>query len=736
MVSAINPTKPLDAIPAEKADLRANFAAAKSEIETLQAADLTITAGYQAADTALTAAYQAADAGIEEDYQAADASLLTEIEALQAMSFNVMDFAPPGTDKSAVMNGAADVWPAMSALGVYLRTKDPKRIYEIVFPPGYYTPSDSWTFVGIPYVRFKGYGARIRVPGLVGGVSTRIWTTQNPFFETTDYESQLKINQQTLKMGYPVAEAVAGSDVITLSVPTDNTKFTIGNIAFLSGCDTRRAPSTPPSLAYFEWVRVINIIDGDIIIEGALRHTYRPTWYDFDVSLGEGPAFLTPWEDRKACIFYGFEGFRIEPINLASQNNRGNLSAYSMFQDIKNVMAPDSQFNPQVAQTIRIENANFHRMEMDKLCSRVFGTNITTEEMSGGSNLSLAEYKNCKIRKELLPQGRGLTLDGCDLPPNFQVYGFDTGTKTIVNCDMAGPPHRLYTTLASSFNWTFVPINAAGTTGAMVFERGLGNPKRRADIGDLWLCQPATGAGPVYAVVTGFDNNEAGDDIVYVTSTGEIAENGRIYFCGEREGYHWDGCRPDLQLNGTGLVQPMIVPRDFGRGEFNARNTFFDRGVMWPNYRRGIRPARISVNIMKPYTGTDASALLRFQHKRVDSAWTGVDEVYVNLDFDLKTPGYRELSGAGATTEIGADAGYATFMEYFSNPSNIMVEHTCRVQSSIGGARITGDATHTPNPAALPSVQIRFEFDVLSGRLFVGTATSAVLPEDVEDSEV
>lgn len=37
MVSAIDPTKPIDGVPAEKADLRDNLAAAKSEIEALQA---------------------------------------------------------------------------------------------------------------------------------------------------------------------------------------------------------------------------------------------------------------------------------------------------------------------------------------------------------------------------------------------------------------------------------------------------------------------------------------------------------------------------------------------------------------------------------------------------------------------------------------------------------------------------------------------------------------------------
>jgi hypothetical protein len=36
MVSAIDPTKPADGVPARKADIRANFAATKREIETLQ----------------------------------------------------------------------------------------------------------------------------------------------------------------------------------------------------------------------------------------------------------------------------------------------------------------------------------------------------------------------------------------------------------------------------------------------------------------------------------------------------------------------------------------------------------------------------------------------------------------------------------------------------------------------------------------------------------------------------
>lgn len=37
MVSAIDPTKPIDGVPANKADLRANLLTAKNEIEALQA---------------------------------------------------------------------------------------------------------------------------------------------------------------------------------------------------------------------------------------------------------------------------------------------------------------------------------------------------------------------------------------------------------------------------------------------------------------------------------------------------------------------------------------------------------------------------------------------------------------------------------------------------------------------------------------------------------------------------
>jgi hypothetical protein len=37
MASAIDPTKPSDGVPAVKSDLRANLAAAKNEIEILQA---------------------------------------------------------------------------------------------------------------------------------------------------------------------------------------------------------------------------------------------------------------------------------------------------------------------------------------------------------------------------------------------------------------------------------------------------------------------------------------------------------------------------------------------------------------------------------------------------------------------------------------------------------------------------------------------------------------------------
>lgn len=672
MTSSIDATKPEAGVPASKADLRANLFAAKSEIERLQ-----------------------------------------------QVSLNVLDFVPSGTSVSDVIDGTVDATPTFDACGAYIRTLPPSSVYTVVFPPGYYKPTSGYSFVGIPRVKFVGNGATIESPGLVGGASHRIWNTKDPFFITADLENNLRTIDQTLHPGYEISSAAGGQSDVVLTTPSDDSNFSEGSIVFLHGYDTRRSVSTPPSLAYFEWARVESITSGTITLVDPLRHTYRPGWYDYGLSLGEGPAMIIPWEDRLSCIFYEFSGFNIAPKALDTQNNRGNLSPFAMYAHIHDVWAPDSHLNPQVCQNMRVSRCDLYRMEIDKLVDHVLVEDTSMSESDGGSNTSNAEFIRVTWKDNVSLRCRNVVVDNCNIPPGSEFYGYDTGTKRIANSFYGGAPTRAYSTIGATSSFTYTVTNSGGRTTALTFDASALIIKTRCDIGDLLLCQPFSGTGPIYAVITGFDNDGSGNDIVYVESSGEIAANGNIHFTQEREGYDWKNNYPDVSIQNTNLTQPLIAPRISGPGVFTARGTMYDVGLMWGYFRRAIRPKRLSVNVLKAYSGPDTVCRLRFNHDHLDSSWSGTD-TGETVDIDLKTAGYREISPTGSTSPIGADANFATFENYFSNSDQIMTGHSLSLNSDLGNFAMTGDSDNTPDRAAMPLIDVRFEYQVLSSSIVNG----------------
>jgi len=638
------------------------------------------------------------------------------LENARGVAFNVLDFMPVGTTAAQVTTGAVDAKPTFDECGKYIRTLDQKRKYTINFAPGLYTPTGGHSFNGISRVNFQGNGAEIQSPGFVV-TSHRLFNTQNPYYITADFENNLRTIDQTADGGDDILQANAGDLTITMASAANSAQYLPDDVIFIQGYDNRRNVSTPPSLSFFEWVEVASVAGAVITLKTPLRHTYRPTWFDFATgAVPHGPARVIPWEFRRCAIQYEFGNFTIRPIGAAATaNERGNLSVFSKFAYIHDVDAPYSHFNPQVSQKSVVERCRFLRVEIDKLVDNFSIQDSEVQSTDGGSNVTSVVARRTKWTDFFRVQGRSLDLQDCQMPTGTEIYNYDTGNTRVIGNEFAGPIARLYD-LPVETAYAYTATNVAGRTTAITFTdtpiRGLVNA-----IGDVWMGPPAAGAGPVYLRITGFDSDGAGNDVFLVDSSGIVADNGFLHSVQPEKGMEYHGNRGFTRVPGRGYVQPLIAPRDGGLCETNYETSFFNNGTIGAQIRRVCLPVKLSVNVIRPYTGPDATCRLRFLIDHIDDTWTGTDFA-ASVNINLRQAGLREIYNGGPNTPLAGDNNFASLADYFSNPDRLMVSHRFFINSSIGNFQTTGNAGNSPDASVMPLVKVRFQYEGLTSAMF------------------
>lgn len=682
MVSSIDATKPVDNVAASKADLRANLSAAKTEIEALQAKEGSVV--------------------------------------------SIMDFVTTA-DRAGVAAGTTDATPAFQAIGAHLRSIDNGADNTILFPPGNYNYTEGWHLTGIKRLKIIGNGATIHAPGFITGKQNAYFLTQSPFYFTSDLENNLHRNDQTFDLGYPINTVAQGAISVTLQNSADASFFQVGEVALLHGFDTRRSNNYPPSLRNFEWVIIESIVGDVVTFRGQIKNTYREEWIDFTANSG-GSARLLPWEGRKCCLSFVLDGVKFEPklgSDLGRTDNRGNLSIIARRVDFRNVEATQSRYNPQVCESINLENFNCRDMEFDKIVGFINMTRCSAWEINEGTSCFRTRLDTVNVENEITMNGFGeVEVVNCNLPSGAKFFNWAPVTYRLYDNFFAGSKDGAiiegYRTIdeAASTPRTFAVVNSSGRTTEMIFPQSE-NIWKTAREGDVFLCQPETGSGPVYVVVDNILQNVSAEDRVLVRSSAEILPNGIVHQAQDAFGFYMDRCRSDDGLvRVENMNQPIHLPRDGGEGVLQGQTSFFDRTALWEFIRRAIIPVAIEVDVIRPYIGTDASASLRIAHAYIDSSWVSGQNL-VNSDFDLKTAGRRIISAQGSSPAIGADS-FTELSNYFSSPDRIMVRNRCIVNSSIGDKAITGDANNSPDRAVMPIVSVSFKFKIITSDMIEG----------------
>jgi hypothetical protein len=177
------------------------------------------------------------------------------------------------TDYGAVGDGVADDATAFTNFNTWAKAQT-RPIY-LVLPPGKYHTTGSGNFTnGVKKLIIAGYGA----------------TVDNILIGTGIQENNTK--------SALVNDVPAGTDTITLKIPSEYTRFRVGGWVALTAYDMQ-GYGYPPNPYYFEYRKInsINSSTGAIVLNKPLLNSYSstyPLWYAGSPSAANegGPATL------------------------------------------------------------------------------------------------------------------------------------------------------------------------------------------------------------------------------------------------------------------------------------------------------------------------------------------------------------------------------------------------------------------------------------------------------------
>jgi len=258
MVSAIDPTKPVDGVPAVKSNLRDNLLAAKDEIEALQGRT----------PINLNAEYGVSTANTSAQNSTALLQMRTDVLALQ--------------------------------------TASPARAFDLTLDPGAYVYEDNYFLHGITNYRLIGYGASIQNVHDGEGHAERSLKTGTPF------SGELPSNTNNASIDGHLTDAIShGDTVIQLKTIAEVANYQPGYWALIFGL-SQQDVGFPINTHFFEYVKILSVDAslGQITIIGGTKYAYKDTW----VSSGNltptwGPAKIMPmttpffdWPERAELI--------------------------------------------------------------------------------------------------------------------------------------------------------------------------------------------------------------------------------------------------------------------------------------------------------------------------------------------------------------------------------------------------------------------------------------------------
>jgi len=594
MVSSIDPTLPIDGVPAVKNDLRNNLQAAKTEIEALQ-------------------------------------------NALIVDAVRDFGLSPANSD---VQNSTALL--AMRADLLARQTAEPGRHFYIKIAPGFYQYETNFWLYGLKRFTLEGYGATLQNIHNGEGHAMRSFKSGNPFSNAAPSQT----NNGVLN-GHLIDPVVEGQAVIVLKTPAEAANYQIGYDVLLFGL-SQQALGFPPNTYFFEYQKVlsVNAGTGQVTLEKGARYTYRDDWVESGGSnVKWGPARMIPM----TSAFYDWPDYiKFQGITVLRNPNKTNdglemAGKYVSFKDC------DLQECTQTfSKLYHFENCKVEAVLCDKYNEDVLFDNCELHDLGDGQGTRRVRVKGGSISE---PDGdkpslasETVTLDDveliCGTGHNFAVIKTSEGTRrqatvalrnvSIVN---RSPTAKALIDQGAFVQFVIPPLDGSGR---LLFPKDTASFNILHRIGgyrSLIFKEDGTKAGRLVTVTEDATNYIAEYEF---TSPPVAGENFAVFGGPDNlvmDGTHAKGFRVPTFLNPFAVhnIDEQIV---INLGDYD---TSFDTSNSDAYFR--IRSIEVDIEPSAPTGGTLS---LRF-------AGSGI----ANQDFSLDTPGYRKIDHAAVLVLAG-----------------------------------------------------------------------------------
>jgi hypothetical protein len=522
------------------------------------------------------------------------------------------------------------------------------------------------------------------------------------------------------KYGYLIQSTVstssAGANSITTVTPGDAGNFTVGSWALVYGFDHELIGGFPPDPRYYDYVKVTSVDSGTGIVtfDRSLNYSYNSDWPDLQVIAPNGittgaPRIISANRNDivGSDVFNIIENLIIKDLNfvpfpgwvgpVATDFRNGELAVYGYINaELTNVTC--TGLYPGQGKNLTFKDCQFFETcEPDKVIDQLSFINCTINGISNGGGVNFIQMYGCTISGLFNLSPRYLDIDNCSFSTtafgasnSLAAFGFNKGIEhlrlgtNVWNCDL---PSRI--ALISSSNniaftvGAFVSDNEVTVTkanwiankyGRQVLPGSIGytSTNKRFIVSKVFI---APGDATNVHIQGDFSQVPVAGDVFKFIYLRRVTVEGRQHKVGANANSY--------QLFASEEVIPQIQYKRNDAGSDLKRILLSDQDIIQGsniNYRSVFGYAtKLIINVIKPYTGTDTTALLKLS---ANPSGTFAQTI------DLKTAGTR-------VAEVGRNAGSAG-VDVLANIDTSYLQTLRFYWQGASSGTLAGDATVLP----------------------------------------
>jgi hypothetical protein len=559
-----------------------------------------------------------------------------------------------------------------------------------------YKCSNPFVFVGLRRYVLDGNGSVFynpRMTSTLPDASYRyLWIGQSPF-----------VGQNSVIPSYLIDTVSEGSSSVSFVTDADNVNFSVGDIVFIHGLNVQpiTANAFPPNLRYFEWGEVLSVdAGGQITLKRPLKYSYRSDWRDqiFDGArqypspgnFNAGAARITNWTAAGCCDYAHWKNITVPLVS-------DTYSISTVIGGARQTILEDCDIGLIFAS--EFENYNIVRSRVRKLLPDKVGGILSIDCSTITDNLTESTgIKSLNVRDTTIDRGCNLNLygplniklDGCKIagdvravPPGTllsflrldSIYGSGINA-TISNCECLLDTNLDYPSLIRSSGYGTYSIAEVVGNEIRLTDQTEPVACGKFDLGLFWASNGT--AGRILHVRWDGTHYWHGVELSGPLTTGETivrAANDSIVWESNRISSTRSGVARSLGhpiVTGS-LSRGFSVSRRLSTSSFSTEDVSGFIGVAM----------RIDVNVIRAYSGTDASAVFTINPRfNADSRYT--------KQINLKVAGRRVLSIDGAALTEASDPSFTgPLPSAASNIANRLFTYT---DNGGGVAQLSGTA--------------------------------------------